>query len=301
MRKTKSAPANCYKVLLLGSEYEVGLKVFNRLEFLEPGAKYQVSTREKPKHMTGFPLTSADIGPVASQQAFDESLKAFDNSQLRFELPGSQEIISTSELYSRAQLETPDPEGSHYRSYDLYSKRHFRVSYARLLDSHKASLIERFKAAFEQNKPADASGSLCPKQEAFSHAPVVATSQALEVYQGLAAQGHVYSQYLTGLLLATATGGYSATSIRYLLDAHEHKHPEALQVLAEFLIGCEDYLGAMQCALLSLGGGRRAANNVMQNMVGKISASSRAALIESLNETAFSKLVFLHDLGSQAG
>lgn len=290
MAKTKSAPANCYKVLLLGSEYEVGLKVFNRLEFLEPGARYQVSTREKPKHMTGFPLTSADIGPLASQQAFDESLKAFDNSQLRFELPGSQEIISTSELYSRAQLETPDPDGSHYRSYDLYSKRHFRVSYARLLDSHKASLIERFKAAFGENTPVDASSGLCPKQEAFSHAPVVATSQALEVYQGLAAQGHVYSQYMAGLLLATSTGGYSASCVSYLLDAHEHKHPESLKVLAEFLLGCEDYLGAMQCALLSLGGGHQDSARALRNVTISTEAADRASIIDFINNSSLAKL-----------
>lgn len=291
MNKTKSAPANCYKVLLLGTEYKVGLKVFNRLEFLEPGAKYQVSTREKPKHMTGFPLTSTDIGPLASQQAFDESLRAFDNSQLRFELPGSQEIISTTELYSRAQVETPDPEGSHYRSYDLYSKRHFKVSYARLLDNHKASLIERFKAAFEQNKPAVASGTLCPKQEAFSHAPVVATSQALEVYQGLAAQGHVYSQYLAGLLLATETGGYSASCVSHLLDAHEHKHPEALKVLAEFLLGCEDYLGAMQCALLSLAGGHKDSSRALHKVTTDIVPALHTEMINRLGERGFSKMI----------
>ena len=290
MTKTKSAPANCYKALLLGTEYEVGLKVFNRLEFLEPGAKYQVSTRDKPKHMTGFPLTSADIGPLASQQTFDESLKAFDNSQLRFELPGSQEIISTSELYSRAQLETPDPEGSYYRSYDLYSKRHFRVSYARLLESHKTSLIVRFKAAFEQNTPIDASSCLCPKQKAFSHAPVVATSQALEVYQGLAAQGHVYSQYLAGLLLATETGGYSASCVSYLLDAHEHKHPEALKVLAEFLLGHDDYLGAMQCALLSLAGGNQGVADISYALA-DIHPADLACINENLSENGFARLI----------
>ena len=290
MTKTKSAPANRYKVLLLGTMYEVGLKVFNRLEFLEPGARYQVSTREKPKHMTRFPLTSADIGPLASQQAFDESLKAFDNSQLRFELPGSQEIISTTELYSRAHQETPDPEGSHYRSYDLYSKRHFRVSYARLLDSHKASLVERFKAAFEENTPADASSGLCPKQEAFSHTPVVATSQALEVYQGLAAQGHVYSQYLAGLLLATATGGYSSSCVSYLLTAHEHKHPEALKVLAEFLLGCEDYLGAMQCALLSLAGGHKDVAGALHKVSNGVDPAMRTEMVTRLGERGFSKI-----------
>jgi hypothetical protein len=297
MSKTKSAPANRYKILLLGTEYEVGLKVFNRLEFLEPGARYQVSTREKPKHMTRFPLTSADIGPLASQQAFDESLKAFDNSQLRFELPGSQEIISTTELYSRAHQETPDPEGSHYRSYDLYSKRHFRVSYARLLDSHKASLVERFKAAFEENTPADASSGLCPKQEAFSHTPVVATSQALEVYQGLAAQGHVYSQYLAGLLLATETGGYSASCVCYLLDAHEHKHPEALKVLAEFLLGCEDYQGAMQCALLSLAGGHKMSAKVIHGAMHSAYEdllSEQGSILKAVQNSGMSKLMSTH-------
>ena len=290
MTKTKSAPANCYNVLLLGSEYEVGLKVFNRLEFMEPAAKYQVSTRDKPNHMSGFPLTSADIGTLASQKAFDETLKAFDNSQLRFELPGSQEIISTPELYARAQLETPDPEGSHYRTYDLYSKRHFRMSYARLLDTHKASLIEHFKAAFEENAPADVSSSLCPKQEAFSHAPVVSTPRSLEVYQGLAAQGHVYSQYLAGLLLATATGGYSSTCISYLLDAHEHKHPEALKVLAEFLLGCEDFLGAMQCALLSLAGGHKDSARALYNVTISTGAADKTALINIINNSSLTKL-----------
>ena len=290
MTKTKSAPANCYKALLLGTEYEVGLKVFNRLEFLEPGAKYQVSAREKPNHMTGFPLTSGDIEILSSQKAFDETLRVFDNSQVQFQLPGSQEIISTAELYSRAQLKTPDPEGSHYRSYDLYSKRHFRVSYARLLDSHKASLIERFKSAFEQNAQADASTSLCPKQEAFSHAPVVTTPKALEVYQGLAAQGHVYSQYLSGLLLATSTGGYSASCVSYLLDAHEHKHPEALKVLSEFLLGCEDYLGAMQCALLSLAGGHKDAARALHNVTISTGAADQTALIHIINNSSLTKL-----------
>ena len=291
MTKTKSAPANCYKVHILGTEYEVGLKVFNRLEFMEPAAKYQVSTREKPNHMTGFPLTSADIGTLCSQKAFDETLRVFDNSQLRFELPGSQEIISTAELYARAQLETPDPEGSHYRSYDLYSKRYFRVSYARLLDSHKASLVERFKAAFEENTPADASSGLCPKQEAFSHTPVVATSQALEVYQGLAAQGHVYSQYLAGVLLATETGGYSASCVSYLLEAHEHKHPEALKVVAEFLLSCEDYLGAMQCALLSLAGGHKSSTKILHEINAANTIGELARLTKQLRDGRFSKLV----------
>lgn len=300
MGKTKSAPANCYKTLILGTEYEVGLKVFNRLEFMDPAAKYQVSTREKPNHMTGFPLTSGDIGTLSSQKAFEETLRVFDNSQLRFELPGSQEVISTTELYARAQLETPDPEGSHYRSYDLYSKRHFRVSYARLLDSHKASLIECFKAAFEQNKPADLSASLCPKQEAFSHAPVVATPQALEVYQGLAAQGHVYSQYLAGLLLATATGGYSSTCISYLLDAHEHKHPEALKVLAEFLLGCEDFLGAMQCALLSLAGGHKDSARALHNVTISTGTADQTALIDIINNSSLTKLASTYMDGFKA-
>ena len=297
MTKTKSAPANCYKALLLGTEYEVGLKVFNRLEFLEPGAKYQVSAREKPNHMTGFPLTSGDIEILSSQKAFDETLRVFDNSQVQFQLPGSQEIISTAELYSRAQLKTPDPEGSHYRSYDLYSKRHFRVSYARLLDSHKASLIERFKSAFEQNAQADASTSLCPKQEAFSHAPVVTTPKALEVYQGLAAQGHIYSQYLGGLLLATATGGYSASCVScvscvsHLLDAHEHKHPEALKVLAEFLLCCENYLGAMQCALLSLAGGHKGSSRSVSDLTTVVSPVSLTEMFESLRQRGYSKLI----------
>jgi hypothetical protein len=38
MTNTKSARANCYKILTLGIEYEVGLKIFNRLDFMEPAA-----------------------------------------------------------------------------------------------------------------------------------------------------------------------------------------------------------------------------------------------------------------------
>jgi hypothetical protein len=123
---------------------------------------------------------------------------------------------------------------------------------------------------------------------------VVATSQALEVYQGLAAQGHVYSQYLAGLLLATATGGYSAYCVSYLLDAHEHKHPEALKVLAEFLLGCEDYLGAMQCALLSLAGGHKGAARSLRKVTDTIDSSDRAGLIGSLKGNGFSKLALLY-------
>lgn len=170
------------------------------------------------------------------------------------------------------------------------SIEYFRVSYARLLGNHKASLIERFKAVFEENLPV-ASNSLCPKQEAFSHAPVVATSQALEVYQGLTAQGHVYSQYLAGLLLATATGGYSATCVSYLLDAHEHKHPEALKVLAEFLLGCDDYLGAMQCALLSFAGGHKDAVRALHNVTSATGPAVATEMIKVLDGRGFSKML----------
>lgn len=113
---------------------------------------------------------------------------------------------------------------------------------------------------------------------------MVATPQSLEVYQGLAAQGHLYSQYLSELLLATSTGGYSASCVSYLLDTHEHKHPEAL-------LGCEDYLGAMQCALLSLAGGHKDAARALHNMALIMSPAIHAEVVSLLGNGSLAKLV----------
>lgn len=289
MSKPKSTQAKRYPVQLLGEQYVIGYKAFNRLEFLEPAVRYSVPTREKHQHMARFPLSPAEIGQVSTESAFEDLSKVFDNSKLRFELPGSTETLTAAELHVRALSELPDPEGSQYRSYDMYAKRHFKVSYATLLDSHKTALVQRFKKAFEGNLAVGSRDSLFPAPDPLSFSPVLAPAETVDEYKNLAAQGHIYSQYLVGLLLATSTGGFSASCIEYLLEAHEHKQPESLRVLAEFLHHKGDKLGATQCALLSLAGGHNHASSTLDQVVAGATHEERLALGLELEKSGFAK------------
>ena len=108
-------------------------------------------------------------------------------------------------------------------------------------------------------------------KEIFLHHPVWAPQSSIKEYKSLAKQGHVYSQYLAGVFLASNAGGYKVECVEYLLMAYENKHPEAMRVLAEFLRFKNDYYGAAQCALLSIHGGDDYSKKIVREVLGNTS------------------------------
>lgn len=61
-------------------------------------------------------------------------------------------------------------------------------------------------------------------------------------------------------------------------------------MLADFLMGCEDYLGAMQCALISLSGGHKDSALALCKVTTSTGAADRTAIIDIINNSSLTKV-----------
>jgi hypothetical protein len=66
------------------------------------------------------------------------------------------------------------------------------------------------------------------------------------------------------LLLCFTQQGLNQQSVELLLQAHENKHPQAIDVLGRFLLAESDYVGAVQAALISMQGQYPDAKNTVR-------------------------------------
>ncbi|WP_410951747.1 hypothetical protein [Pseudomonas sp. S1(2024)] len=284
-----------YSLLLLGKPYAVRKKVFDRKEFLIPRAGKNPTRAEAKNAAVHTPVTEMDVLIFGSEKVFNDISLAFDAPKLTITMPGAADTLSLKELQAKA-LEEFALEAKANKAYDLFTIKHLKQHYSDLVDKTKKALLVRFRDAFSQNEfeppLSPAKQGMGHKADVFSHNLVWAPESSIATYKALARQGHVYSQYLAGLLLAMPVGGHSPSCISYLLMAHKNKHPKALGVLAEYLLFQDDYLGAVQCALLSIEGGNRDAYRVIKHTFG-----INSQLVVNLpSGMTFGTVVLLHDL-----
>lgn len=270
MNQTPETPKESqYTVTLLGHDRLVDRKLFNRKEFIDPGATDILSRRHTVLFMARSPLTYMDVRLFDAEKAYNDIVKAFDSTRVVLHAPGVPLRMTAGELKDKALAEFPNAKGPG-KACDLYARTHFGHPYSDLVNKAKVALEKRFRLAFSSNQldPANHDSSFGSKTRIFSHYPIWATPDSIREFKQLAKQGHVYSQYMAGLLLATVPGNHDPECIDYLLMAHKNKHPEALGVLAEYLLYKDDYLGAVQCALISLEGGDRDSRHVIKTTFG---------------------------------
>lgn len=238
-----------------------------------------------------------------AKRTFTDMCKAFENGKIRLKLP-SGERMTVAKLREAAKL-SREPGQSLLQAFESYAQKRFNRSYSDLIsDAHK-SMITRFCKIF------DSIGHLPPMQmshdehvameENFTHYPIWTSPENLRELCKLADQGHVYSQYLAGVLLATVAGEFSKRCVRYLIMAYENKVPDAMAVLAEFCFLKRDYLGAVQCALLSVDGGHLDSKRLIQKCYGIMamqvyqSASGvvfgNQVLTQALHESGFGPVI----------
>ena len=132
----------------------------------------------------------------------------------------------------------------------------FGIGYSALVDKLRDSLIERFKTAFDGIP-------YVPEMESW-HSPGVgdivmgyeisADRAVIDELVKVGRCGHVHSQYLAALLQCFTQRGLTKRSVELLLQAHENRHPQALDALSRLLLAQGDYVGAMQAALISIQG-----------------------------------------------
>jgi hypothetical protein len=147
-----------------------------------------------------------------------------------------------------------------------YVKMRFGIAYSALVDKLRRDLIERFKTAFD--------GILyVPEMESWRSPDVrsivlgyeiSADREVIDELVKLGHCGHIHSLYLAALLLCFTQQGLTKQSVKLLLQAHENKHPQALDALSRLLLAQRDYVGATQAALISIQGQYPDANSTVE-------------------------------------
>jgi hypothetical protein len=172
----------------------------------------------------------------------DEAKKRFDTTRIR--LPNGQRV---GEFCEKARAEFPDL--SKQKAYHAYSQALFGMGYSQCIEQQKEALIARFDKAFHK---IDDNVIEISEPFPFLRGHLSCSDGVIEEFRRLADQGHHNSQFMAGVLLTTLAGDFSETGMAYLLMAYENRFPRAMDALAEYLLYKEDFLGAVQCHLLSL-------------------------------------------------
>lgn len=311
---TKSANLQEFTLTILGKNRPpIRQKVFDSKDFILPGTRVRAENREpktRKEKMDAWvqaPLTERDIaitGMMGEPNPFHHLAKAIDTSQLKLSIPYKGIKIKVEDF--REEALKAAPEGTKIGvAFDTYAKEQYGHSYSDLVSDARNKVIDRFKAAFSENLDHDPMNDEYHKdKDIFLHQPVWAPQSSIKEYQSLAKQGHVYSQYLAGVFLASNAGGYKVECVEYLLMAYENKQPEAMRVLAEFLHFKNDYYGAVQCALLSIDGGDDYSKKIVREVLGNAShqvmqtnrgvAPLSFVIIETLRANGFDSILREH-------
>ncbi|WP_339231340.1 hypothetical protein MHH62_16210 [Pseudomonas sp. FSL L8-0168] len=275
---TKSKNLQEFTLTILGKDRTpIQQKVFDSNDFILPGTRvgfdnHEPKTRkDKMSAWARAPLSEHDIeisNLMHLRNPFDHLVKAIDTSQLTLSIPYKGIKVKVKELREAALKAAP--QGTKIGvAFDTYAKEQYGHSYSDLVSDARKKVIAQFKAAFSENlSQHPMSDEYHKDKDIFLHLPAWTPEATLKEYKSLAKKGHVYSQYLAGLFLASDAGGYKVECVEYLLMAYENKQPEAIRVLAEFLRFKEDYYGAAQCALLSIDGGDDYSTKIFRDVLG---------------------------------
>jgi hypothetical protein len=142
------------------------------------------------------------------------------------------------------------------QKYHNYAKMRFGIGYSALVDKLRGDLIECFKTAFDGilYVPEMESWRSLTVRDIVSGYEISADRDVIDELVRLGHCGHIHSQYLAALLLCFTQHGLTKQSVKLLLQAHENKHPQALDALSRLLLAQGDYVGATQAALISIEG-----------------------------------------------
>lgn len=276
-------PQEKYTLSLINQAFniEVQRTVFDSKKFtIRPyGDMHSPVTRQdRKRNQISVPLYEDNFGlNETGMERFDDISRIFDKGKIRLVSLAGKSITVTELRDTSKSLGDP----SVCRGLEKQAQKLVGESYTTLLKQAQERITDRFKAAFQSIvplHPMDMSFEESEKmRENFTHYPVWTPPEVLQELRDLADQGHAYSQYLSGVLLATIAGEFSTDCIEYLIAAYKQKVPDAMTVLAEYCFLRRDYFGATQCALLAVDGGYKYATQLIQ----KCFALSQAQVYEA--------------------
>ncbi len=202
-----------------------------------------------------LPVTPLEVDAMESQDVLDTAIQVIDTHRLKVGEPG-QNRETIKELQAQAMRRFEGTALSANQMYDRYAKEAHGIGYSDLIAKGRGELVKQFKKAFSGVLYVHPMDSWRPHylREIVRGLEIAAGDEVIDELLDLAGNGHVHSQYLSGLLLSFHEHGLSPRSVQLLLDAHESHHPQALDSLARLLLAQEEYVGALQCALVALQG-----------------------------------------------
>ncbi len=131
------------------------------------------------------------------------------------------------------------------------------LNYSQLVESRKAPIVREFKRLFKQVLLVDPRE---PRYRGFVYgAEIEAPKQVKQAIFRLAGDGHIYAQFVGGLLATPFAQKTTSTTVRLLVDAHSNGYPYALLALGERMLADANPLAALNCAILAMEGGYREA------------------------------------------
>lgn len=264
---------NSYCVTALGRKYDVSRVYLNKedhfTEALGPGQSASaVSSSAKYRRPLLLPTSPFEVEVMQSEGLLDEASWVTNTLLLVVdELP----VLGAETLTDLREKAVERFEGSKFttnQKYDRYTRERFGKSYSDLVNELRHQVIERFKAAFDGILYVPEMESWRPHgvRDIVRGYEIAADRKIIDELVELAGCGHVHSQYLAALLLCFTQEGLTQKSVRLLLQAHENKHPQALDALGRLLLAQDDYVGAMQAALISMQSQYRNAKSTVEHV-----------------------------------
>ena len=225
-----------YSLSLLNRSYDISRR-------LPPKMKDNSSdSRERLRFISADPISFIYGITSENDPHFVESKQLFDNSLVILD-----DKIKNSDFKQDAKRKFPNL--SHRKALDAYAEQMFGVGHSQILEQTKSRLVKRFESNFfEVNSESIAIDEFSE----FLFRPLSCEKHVIHEFEELAEQGHVFSQYMAGLLHTTLPGWFSTKGIPFLIAAYENRFPRSMDALAEYLLYKRDYVGAVQCSLLSI-------------------------------------------------
>ncbi len=267
-----------YPFIVRGAQIELPRKVFDAKGFIPPERSALALVRKTAiRAWEPLPLCMAHIdtpGKIDKARYVDQAADVVDVGKLRVVTSDGRSML-IADVRDVAKQAAPEGLGLN-ASFDWYARTHFNKSYSDLVADARRAVIGRFMPAFRKCVPYEIPEFAQWMESLYA---ISADSETIAELKELAGQGHVYAQYLVGVILSSKGRGYDLECVDYLLMAYQNKQPEALTRLGWVLLRSGNYLGAIQCALISsdCGGDRTADRQIIEvarmNAQGQMSRS----------------------------
>jgi hypothetical protein len=248
---------NSYRLTALGDTYAVRRVYLNKEEHFTEANTGASGSRASDKYRRPrlLPTSPFEVEALSLKVDLDAASWVTDTLLLVVDELQVSGVETVKDLRAKAleHFEGRDSKLSKNQKYDSYTRERFGKSYSELVNQLRGQAIDRFKTAFD--------GILyVPEMESWRQPhlrdvvvgyEIAAEREVIAELIDLADCGHVHSQYLAALLLCFTQQGLTKQSIELLLEAHENKHPQALDALGRLLLAQDDYVGAVQAALIA--------------------------------------------------